>query len=457
MNVILTDHPGDVGKQRANTIAHQDCACDCQCACPTDGSPVPVLSLPVAYYLELTPLCNNRCPGCGNVYAAERQVPPFPGKDAAPLDGQGWQTLLARLGKHAHHLKLTGGEPTLHPDFVNIVRAVDTLQIPFTLFTNGRWPQPDVVLGLLQAVETCQGMLVSLHGPDPATHEAFSGVPGSFAETIANLRHAHWAHIYFATSIVITRYNWNQIGQTLDLALALGARHVVCNRFIGAPDADVAPSEAQLRHAIETVESLRRQDRPIRYGNCIPQCFAPSASRGCTAGSTFATIDPWGRMRPCNHAPWIAGDLQTQTIEQIWHGDVMRRWRDMIPAHCLSCTAFAQCHGGCRAQALLAHSSRDPLVREQAIIEKAVSPIVLSLYKKLRPVGKFATNADPKILIDNGRVMVVPAGCETLSSRLDGSLTLEQIERTYGSTAVDWIGALYQQEMVSWDEANHAL
>ena len=153
---------------------------------------------------------------------------------------------------------------------------------------------------------TCEGLLVSLHGPDASTHEAFSGVPGSFDETVTNLRRATGAGLDVATSMVITHSNWERIEETLDLVLSLGANHVVCNRFIGAPLEGVTPSQAQLRAAIATIESLRLAGKPIRFGNCIPQCFAPSSSRGCTAGSTFATIDPWGRMRPCNHAPLIA-------------------------------------------------------------------------------------------------------------------------------------------------------
>ena len=118
MPVTLTNDPADLGKWPASS--HQDCACDCQCACPTDGAPfgtpVPVLSLPVAYYLELTPGCSNRCPGCGNVYAAGRA------SLSAPLDGEGWCGLIGRLAATASQFKLTGGEPTLHPAFATIVR-----------------------------------------------------------------------------------------------------------------------------------------------------------------------------------------------------------------------------------------------------------------------------------------------------------------------------------------------
>ena len=92
--------------------------CDCNCACPTESALVPVLSLPVAYYLELTPDCNNHCPGCGNVYARHR------GRLPAPLDGERWNNVIDRLVAHAYLFKITGGEPTLHPDFAAIIRAV---------------------------------------------------------------------------------------------------------------------------------------------------------------------------------------------------------------------------------------------------------------------------------------------------------------------------------------------
>ncbi len=485
MNVVLTNNPADLGKPAISS--HQDCACDCQCACPTDGTPIPTLSLPVAYYLELTPVCDNRCPGCGNVYANARN------RTAVSLDGTEWRNLIARLAPHAHQFKLTGGEPTLHPDFAQIVRTVEDNGIPFTLFTNGRWSDPTNLLRLLRDTDTCEGLLVSLHGPDAATHEAFSGVPGSFDETVANVRRAADAGLDVATSIVINRYNWDRIAETLDLALSLGANHVVCNRYISQDTPtvssqkvgecsrgfhtspgqramesaatlqpprntekipftdDVSPSQAQLRAAIATIESLRAAGRPIRFGNCIPQCFEASSSRGCTAGSTFATIDPWGRMRPCNHAPLVAGDLRTQPVQDVWQGEAMSHWRSLVPAGCTTCSVFSTCHGGCRAQALLAGCTQDPLIRIP-LAEQPSVPAPELLYAGLRPTGKFARRVagSVDVLISKGQVVSVPADCKPLVSQLDGSLTLGQIERRYGHAAVNWVGALHQERMVAW-------
>ncbi len=459
MRVILTDDPTDRGERLVSS--HRDCDCDCQCACPTDGMPTPVLSLPVAYYLELTSACNSRCPGCGNVYAVARTSLSLPSPicseriaraSSFSLNGVEWCDLIARLAPHAHQFKLTGGEATLHPAFAEIVHTVEDQGVPFTLFTNGRWPHPDALIRLLRDSTACEGLLVSLHGSDATTHEAFSGVQGSFDETVDNIRRATDAGLDVATSIVITRSNWDCIEETLALALSLGANHVVCNRLIGAPVASVTPSQAQLRAAITTIESLRAEGRPIRFGNCIPQCFASSSSRGCTAGSTFATIDPWGRMRPCNHASLIAGDLRTQSVQEVWQGEIMAYWRSLVPAGCAACPAFATCHGGCRAQALLVGHIQDPLIRAP-LLEAASSPgAELLLYAGLRPAGRFIRRFESGVdlLLHKSLVVSVPAGCDRLVPKLDGSLTLRQIERQYGSVAVDWVGALRQDGMVTW-------
>jgi radical SAM protein with 4Fe4S-binding SPASM domain len=463
-NVILTDDPGDLGQQAGG--AQVDCACDCDCACPIEGSgPLPVLDLPVAYYLELTPRCNNRCPGCGNVYAPARARVSSPspdrplrskvegrggGKASRPLDGDEWQALIARLAAHAHHLKLTGGEPTLHPDFPSIVCAVEDHGLSFALFTNGRWPDPGATVRLLRWTPACDGLLVSLHGPDAATHEAFSGVPGSFGETTANLRRATEAGLEAAVSLVLTRHNWDRVQETLDLARSLGAHHVVCNRWIGAPGLGLAPSTEQLRSAIATVERLRRASASIRFGNCIPQCFEASSSTGCTAGRTFATIDPWGRMRPCNHAPLVAGNLRTAPIESIWHGPQMARWRDMVPVDCKACAAYAACHGGCRAQALLSGKAHDPLLRQPLHAPSLPVP-ALSLYRELRPVGQYTIRRESgrALLIHKNQVAVVPAALSGRWPRLDGSQSLHEIQTHYGEHALAWVGQCYRQGMVT--------
>jgi len=151
MKVFLTRNCKDRGDPMP--LHSFDCDCDCDCACPLDGMPL-VLPLPVAYYLELTPFCNNRCPACGNAVSHN-------GFQAPVMDVYQWNSIIEHLTSHANHFKLTGGEPTLHPHFTKIIRVIDKWGIHFTLFSNARWANPGSLLQTLENTVTCDGLLIS--------------------------------------------------------------------------------------------------------------------------------------------------------------------------------------------------------------------------------------------------------------------------------------------------------
>ena len=117
------------------------------CACGTSGRFTLTCELPAILFLELVPVCNNRCAGCSNVFA-QAFLP------APPLTSRQWVAMIEQMVSHARCLKLTGGEPTLHPEFEMIASCIDDLGIPFTLITNGRWPAPDRLLALFRSMDS---------------------------------------------------------------------------------------------------------------------------------------------------------------------------------------------------------------------------------------------------------------------------------------------------------------
>lgn len=360
--------PIDQQQQTATLHADSDitydsddqCDCDCDCACEL-GNTYTRTSLPLTYYLELTAECNNRCPGCGNIFIKQTDAR-LPIRQLQSLDAAAWIAILDQIAGHARRLKLTGGEPTMHPEFEIILQAVAAKQIPFTLFTNGRWRDPAYLVRSLSSIQGCLGLLISLHGATAEAHEAFSGVVGSFAETCENIRRATSAHLQVAISTVFTPQSVNQLDEVVVLARDLGARQVVFNRYIGRPILPIALPDAELNTAVQAVEKLRTAGAPVKFGSCIPACFASSSSKGCSAGTTFATIDPWGYVKPCNHAPVILGNLREDTIEAIWNAPTVDQWAALLPKQCSICSLLHLCHGGCRATALLQGRRKDPLI-----------------------------------------------------------------------------------------------
>ncbi len=96
-------------------------------------------------------------------------------------------------------LDLDGGEPTLHPRLLDVIReARDLGYRRVNVTTNGRRLRDRrFARRLLRSGVT--DLLISLHGSKAAVHEAATRVPGSFGETVRGLQNA----IAFASGIAI--------------------------------------------------------------------------------------------------------------------------------------------------------------------------------------------------------------------------------------------------------------
>jgi radical SAM protein with 4Fe4S-binding SPASM domain len=314
-----------------------------------------------SFHLELAPLCNHH----GSQYdpsSPERNYDGPEGGCRPLLSSEGWEQILDKLRPYAQSLKLTGGEPTLHPQFASIVRNVSDLGAPFTLCTNGRWREPERLCALLQSLPYFEGLVISLHGPTPTSHEAFTGIPGSFAQTVSAIKTAVATGLRVSLSCVITHYNWHLIRDMLMLSLKLGTDKIVFNRQMGPTIAGLTASHAEMLAAMLPVRSWRWSGEPATLGDCLPQCFASTGQAGCLAGIDFVHIDPWGQVRPCGHAPSLCGNILTQSVDEMWHSADLDCWRQFLPPECNDCSTLAICQGGCRALALGSEKGTDPLI-----------------------------------------------------------------------------------------------
>lgn len=371
-----------------------------------------------------------------------------------PLGAAEWGVILERIAPHAEQLKLTGGEPTLHPEFETIVRRASDLGLNFSLFTNARWLDPERLIRFLLEIPQCVGLLISLHGPTAPIHESFTNIPGSFDETIANIRLATSAGLLVAASTVITCQNHDQIAEVAALADDLGADHAVISRFLGEPLPDLEPTTEELLIAVRAIEKLRRSGARVRYGDCIPQCFVENSSTGCLAGVAYCALDPWGNLRPCNHSPTIVGSLLEQPIESLWRSAAMERWRELIPAACHTCAEFPRCHGGCRALAELRPEKRDPLVG--APLTQVRPPERVKLHEGLEPVRRYRARQENfgYVLMQGNRVAPVSFEDKPILDACDGQTTLRQIENRFGQRGLSLVAALYQKGLLELELAD---
>lgn len=395
-----------------------------------------VLSLPAIYTLELTSACNNRCPGCSNIYAAHRVD--------APLPASTWETWLADIGPTAERIRLSGGEPTLHPEFMRILDAATSYEAYVTVFSNGRWADPVGLVRQLQNRPRFLGLLISLHGAQAATHDAFSGVQGSFAETLHNICLALDHGITVALSTVVTRLNAHELPELVALGQALGVQHMAFNRYVGAPQPAWELSNAELQRVTQQIDGWIAQGVPLEYGVCVPQCLCLNQSHGCLAGAAYVSIDPWGNVHPCHHSPTIIGSLQDASLATWWHHPRMHAWRNLMPRACATCAALSLCHGGCRAAQELRPDQRDPL-RQQPLraFHGPTNERVVAVDLRPRAAGRLRPEPFGFALLGRGQVIPVRAEAEQVITACDGTRTFGELADLFGQAGLDLLGELW--------------
>ncbi|MBI5779643.1 MAG: radical SAM protein [Planctomycetes bacterium] len=127
------------------------------------------------HLIELCYTCDNNCIAC-----------PPQGRNGmlAFSEIKGYLDKNLRAGQF---VSITGGEPTLHPDFIRVADYANRLGGQVRLFTHGRSFRSEEFARL--ALETCiRSVVIPLHGSNHAIHDDYTGVPGSFAETVAGIK-----------------------------------------------------------------------------------------------------------------------------------------------------------------------------------------------------------------------------------------------------------------------------
>ncbi len=402
-------------------------------------------SVPLSYAVEITYACNNVCSGCSNAWESKRHE-----------KLENWRALFDRIapphnrGQYAELIRITGGEPTLHNAFAEIVKYVDSFGVAHSTFSTGCWKQPNEIIDTFKRCQNFIGLLVSLHGSTAAAHNAFveSG-DKAFGETCTNIERAADAGIDVYTNTVLTRHSCNQIEEVIALAKRLGARYAVFNRFLGKAH-PLEPDEKQLREAITLIERLHEEGRPCRIGNCVPPCFVANSSEGENSGMEHCAISPQGFVRPDNLTAYVFGNIFEQSVEDIWRSEKAQWYRRQIPADCHKCVALPRCRGGCRSVSIEYGLGRDRLMKEPIVQAPAET---MTLAPSLKPVPHFNIRQEPfgyLLTRYNWSVPVAPEA-KPLLDAINGENTLAWLQTQFGEDALDFIGHLYRERCIGFE------
>jgi MoaA/NifB/PqqE/SkfB family radical SAM enzyme len=140
-----------------------------------------------------------------------------------------------------HRLSFTGGEPTLHPQFANILDIACRRGFIFSLVTNG-WDFSKTLPVLRQYRRGLELITLSLDGAREETHDSMRRA-GSYRRVLDAMDLCQKEGIVFDVQTVLTSRNYTEVEAMCDLVVEKGARLL---SFM-----ECAPTPRSARHGLD--------------------------------------------------------------------------------------------------------------------------------------------------------------------------------------------------------------
>ncbi len=262
-----------------------------------------------------------------------------------------------------HLLILSGGEPLLRDDIVELVAAAKAEGLIPAMGTNGVLLTPDLAKALASA--GLRGIAISVDSLDPAYHDAFRGQSGAYAKTQAGIENALAAGLRVQINLTLTEQNQGEFDKMVSYYEQKGV-HAIHPFFLvptgrarsmGEEELKASAYFSMIRNILERQSSTALELKPT----CAPQ-FMPMAkelglaqrfTRGCLAGTAYCCILPHGDVHVCPYLPVAVGNVRQTPFSALWRDSgIFNKLRDFAnyEGRCGQCADIAIC-GGCRARA----------------------------------------------------------------------------------------------------------
>jgi MoaA/NifB/PqqE/SkfB family radical SAM enzyme len=168
--------------------------------------------------IHLTDLCNSECVFC------------VVGAPLHTTDTVRYQDIVAFLeasqGQGFEVVNLHGGEPTIHPRFLETLDRIRQLGYREVHVQTNGIQLADIELMRKASEKQVTKIILSLHGDTAELHEAHTYTPGGFDKVVQSIRNAKACGIHVRTNTVITRLNMSRLAAIATLAYQVGVDHL---------------------------------------------------------------------------------------------------------------------------------------------------------------------------------------------------------------------------------------
>ncbi len=294
--------------------------------------------------------------------------------------------LVDQMGRaHLPMLALSGGEPTISPHLIDVLKRATSYKMHLTMATNGTLITPERAAEFRQA--GLRYVEISLDSVDPARHDAFRGKEGFWQKAVDGAKAVVATKgLRLGIAMCVHQGNFHEVRDMISFAEDIGAscfahfNFIPVGRGLKMVSGDITPAQ---REELLSLLNEKMQTGGMGVISTAPQlgriCLAGAALDdgrvscshagagsgvkarvvakylgGCGAGRTYVCVEPNGNITPCVYIPHrIMGNIREKSFVDIFRQSVF--WdilndRTHRLGHCEVCEFGNYC-GGCRARA----------------------------------------------------------------------------------------------------------
>lgn len=300
------------------------------------------------YYIEINDFCNAKCFYCYNNsgYKKRNHIE---------------KSLIEKIISEDENISekeiiISGGEPFLNRDIIDIISFIDSKHIRFKVITNGTCLKQDILNLLVQKNFTLQ---FSLNSFNSMVHDSITGITGSYTTICNSIEYikTNMPDIKIEIRYLLHRGNINELDQISNSILYQKSDKFILDilKFSGRDTNE----NYKIFNSWEVFE-IYHQINELK--NKIDKISIPKITSICKFCEesedihVYPRIDCFGYVYPCNlfcGDKYQIGNVFKNSIRQMLNSDEMKNFLDMcfyrkdkIRA-CQNCFAKEVCYGGC--------------------------------------------------------------------------------------------------------------
>lgn len=271
--------------------------------------------IPLSVSFEVTMRCNLRCLHCYVPLAQRKSV------HANELTLPEIQRIFGEMADAGTlWLLLTGGEPFLRPDFLQIYDAAKRKGFILTVFTNATLITEEIADHLAEYRPF--GIEVSLYGASEATYEKVTGSKGSYKRCMQGIELLMKRKLPLSLKSVVLTLNQDEVFQMKQYTESLGLKFYYDPVVMVGLDG--SPQPLRYRLPVDRILAQEQQD-PDKltayeeiFGSMQRQFEPNPMLYTCNAGYSGFHLDAYGKMSLCLTARQPSYDLRKGSFHEGW-------------------------------------------------------------------------------------------------------------------------------------------